>query len=185
MATIPVLLQKQQTCTTIMPTPYAQPTLAHSSPGSIVKQESPLLDDVSRMTTPKSRYWTSTTLEWLGIYQRGSVQYLRHDKNRRHRSKYTMEDAVSESYEVLIVWSFLRLGLHWDRRYPYGSFGLYPSIYPVIKTLSHYHRLIGHSSLDDIQQRISSGALHPYVREESGESLMHVSDKPQMITKHS
>jgi hypothetical protein len=184
MATIPILLQNQQTCTTSVSTSSTQPTLAHSSPSSIVNQGLPPLDDVSYMTTPTSRRWTSTRLEWLGIYQRGTIQYLRHDKSRRHRSKYTMENAVSEAYEVLIVWSFLRLGLHWDRRYPYGSFGLYPSIYPVVNGLGNYFSLIRYSSVYDIQQKINSGALHPYIRDGRGNSLLHVSKHSQTITDY-
>jgi hypothetical protein len=180
MATIPVLLQNQQTCTTIVSSSHAKHDLAHTLASSVVKQEPPLLDDFSHFTTPVSQCWTSTTLEWLGIYQRGSVQYLRHDTSRRHRSKYTMENAVSESYEVLVAWRFLRLGLHWDRKYPYGSFGLYPSTYPVVDfdQMEQYRNLIERNSVDDIQQAISSGALHPYVRDEEGESLLHVSEDP-------
>jgi hypothetical protein len=183
MATIPVLLQNQQTCTTVVLTSYMQPTLPQKSPNLIFNQKVSPPYDVSQAITPRSRYWTSTTLEWLGIHQRGSVQYLCHDKSRRHRSKYSMENAVSESYEILLVWRFLRLGLHWDRRYPYGSFGLYPSTYPVLEYFSYDYDFRDHS-VHEIQQKISSGALHPYARDEKGFSLLHVSKHSRTTTEY-
>jgi hypothetical protein len=95
-----------------------------------------------------------------------------------------MEDVISETREVLIKWNFLRLGLRWDRRYPYGTFGLSPTMYPVVQNFHEYYPLFRDRSVQDIQQRISSGALHPYVRDEYGQTLLHVSNSIQTITKH-
>jgi hypothetical protein len=162
----------------------AQRTLSQVATSSVVQQQSPLLKECTDLTTVKSQFWTSSSLEWLGIYQTRSVRYIRQYKSRRHRSKYTMEDAISETREVLIKWSFLKLGLRWDRRYPYGTFGLYPSIYPVVRNFSEYNDLISDGSVQDIQQRISSGVLHPYVRDEGKHTLLHVSNSIQTITQH-
>jgi hypothetical protein len=184
MTTMPVLLQNHQTFTAMQSQSCAQRTLGQVITSPAVEQQSPLPKDVSNLTRLKSQYWTSTSLEWLGIYQTRSVQYIRHDKSRRHRSKYTMEDAISETREVLIKWNFLRLGLRWDRRYPYGTFGLSPTIYPVVWNFSEYENLISDGSVQDIQQRISSGVLHPYVRDRHGRTLLHVSKSIQTITQH-
>jgi hypothetical protein len=175
MSTLPILLQKHQACTTIISQPCPQQTLAQASTTSAFKQESPLSNDFSTLTTLKTQCWTSTTLEWLGVYQKRSVQYILQKKSKRHRSKYSMEDAISESREILITWSFLKIGLHWDRRYPYGNFSLCPSTYPIVHSLGQFGDLMQSGSVEDVQQRISSGALHPYVRDVYGESLLHVS----------
>jgi hypothetical protein len=176
MTTIPVLLQSHQACTTITSQSCTKGTVAQYPTGSIVEQESPLPNEVSTLTTLKSQYWTSTTLEWLGIYQRRSVQYIRYDRSGRNKLKYTMEDAISESRDILITWSFFRLGLHWDRKYPYGSFDLSPSIYPIVENIFVYYGLIRNCSVHDIQQKIGLGTLHPYIRDQYGHTLLHVSE---------
>jgi hypothetical protein len=181
---MPILLQNHQDFTAMYSQSCAQRTLSQVAAGSVVEQQSLLPNDASNLTTLRSQYWTSTSLEWLGIYQTRSVQYIRHDKSRRRRSKYTMEDAISETREVLIKWNFLRLGLRWDRRYPYGTFGLSPTIYPVVWNFSEYDHLIRDGSVQDIQQRISSGVLHPYVRDRYGRTLLHVSKSIKTITQH-
>jgi hypothetical protein len=185
MATVPILMQKRQSCITTISEPFTPHIVAQISAGPAVELESSLSNYSSTLTTLRSQHWTSPNLEWLGIYKSRSVTYIRHDIGRRQKSKHIMEDAISETREVLISWSFLRLRLHWDRKYPYGSFGRSPSIYPVVKSIHQYFYLIEEASIQDIQQMISSGALHPYVTDEDGQSLLHVSEQSQTIQKHS
>jgi hypothetical protein len=181
---MPILLQNHQTLAAMHLQSCAQRTLGQVITSPAVEQKSPLPKDASSLTRLKSQYWTSTSLEWLGIHRTRSLQYIRHDKSRRHRSKYTKEDVISETREVLIKWTFLKLGLRWDRRYPYGTFGLSLTIYPVVWNFDEYYPLIRDGSVQDIQQRISSGVLHPHVRDGYGQTLLHVSQSIQIITKH-
>jgi hypothetical protein len=115
MATMPILLQNHQDFTAMYSQSCAQRTLSQVAAGSVVEQQSLLPNDASNLTTLRSQYWTSTSLEWLGIYQTRSVQYIRHDKSRRRRSKYTMEDAISAWVALgskVSLWDFWSISNH-------------------------------------------------------------------------
>lgn len=102
--------------------------------------------------------------------------------SKQHWSRYlrgspdidqTDDVALSEAYEYL--WSIPRLGRVVQvccYGYLTGSLVVFPVVHDFDKTIKD---LFVNGSLDDFQQHLSSGALHPFARNRHSVSLMHVS----------
>jgi hypothetical protein len=87
------------------------------------------------------------------------------------------KDILWTADEVSTAWAFLGFGLTFTQQQPYGS--IFPSLrtYPVIKFDHEIFKIMQEESVEQLQRRISSGALHPFSRGGGAldHSLLHVS----------
>jgi hypothetical protein len=126
------------------------------------------------MSLLKRDYWVSSSLERFGIHQRVSMQYFRHGKRGRHKKNTTANDTISESREILLTWRYVSFGLQWTRKIPYGSIAFSLRVYPIVDDFGPINDDMWKASIYEIQQMISSGTLHPFMRNSRGQSLLHV-----------
>ncbi|KAH7077937.1 hypothetical protein BKA63DRAFT_274932 [Paraphoma chrysanthemicola] len=174
--TLPALFENQQTFMTLCLQSSEQPYLASAleqgascSDSDLVSwSKSPGLKPITR------QYRLASSLERVGIYQRVTVRYLQHKTRGGDKMSDSVEDVISETRDVLLKWKILNFGLQWTRKYPYGGIGTSLTVYPVIEgfTAEHYD-LLKTASILEIQQTISSGQLHPLLRDGHGRSLLH------------
>lgn len=178
MSVFPSLLQNQQACMTMCSQIAQQPTFAQAPAISINDQELYCPSrEATKLKTFRRQFKVSSTLEWFGIYQQKSVHYVRHEGNMTCDRQNTTNNTVSTSHEVNLDWKLLRYGFRWTRQYPYGCIASSISLYPVVENLYGLDivRFLS-GSLREVQQKFSSGALHPFTRDVSGKSLLHVSN---------
>jgi hypothetical protein len=122
----------------------------------------------------------SSSLECLAIYQRKFEHIGRHTRNTTHGTEEMLDNVIATSHESVLNWSFLRFGVQWIRRYPYGPIAVSLSLYPVIENLwFDNYEFIATASVSEIQKAFSSGALHPFARDLYGHSLLLVSVYPE------
>ena len=115
-----------------------------------------------------------STLEWFGVYQRDSIQYI--CSNNQTDQEPTPDVIVSRERELLVARGVLRFMLHWNRQQSYGRIPTSVHAYPVVDdlyTLFKHHML--ETPFDEMRQIISSGNIHPFTRDSRGHSLLHVS----------
>jgi hypothetical protein len=178
MTVFPSLLQNQQACMTMCSQIAQQSTFAQAPAISINHQELYCPSrEVTKLKTFRRQFKASSTLEWFGIYQQKSVHYVRHEGNKTCDRRNTTNNTISTSHDVILKWRLLRYGFHWVQQYPYGCIIPSLSMYPVVEDLYGLCiDLFYSASVREIQQKFSSGALHPYTRDVFGKSLLHVSN---------
>jgi hypothetical protein len=116
----------------------------------------------------------SSSLERFNIYQRKSVRYISLAGKGHHED--ATREIVSECHEIFLHWKVLSYGIHWTQKYHFGSIVPCLSTYPVVDKINQDHiTMIKRASVQEIQQLVSSGGLHPFTRTTEGRSLLHVS----------
>lgn len=176
MTVLPAIQQGQQACRalSIQTNPLATLTPApmNANPGHDLLP----LAETTQLKIWERQVEVSPSLRWLGIYQRKTVRYARNKRDRRPKSKDTECDIISQSYQILLAWRLLKLGIQWSRQHAYGGISASLNVYPVVHDLLE---LQGNTfqtySIYDVQQLFSSGALHPFTRDTLGFSLLDVS----------
>lgn len=173
----PILLRNQET----MLKSNSSPPVA-SVQCSDLGPTAKALDTVSSFASSPVRYSQQTILvrsafERLGLYRRKVMRYQDQVvKDSEGNVESYNRDILWTADEVSTAWAFLGFGLTFTQQQPYGS--IFPSLrtYPVVhKISSDMMDLIFFGSVQQLQERISSGALHPFLREAGGASLLHVS----------
>jgi hypothetical protein len=139
------------------------------------------LDTVSSFASPPTRYSQQTilvrsALERLGLYRRKVIRY---QDQRIEDSEGNVEsykrDILWTADEVSAAWTFLGFGMTFTQQHPYGN--IFPRLrtYPVAVLSGELREVVQHGSLQQFQEGISSGAIHPFLRDAQGFSLLHVS----------
>jgi hypothetical protein len=173
----PILLRNQET----MLKSNSSPPVA-SVQCSDLGPTAKALDSVSSFASSPVRYSKQTILvrsafERLGLYRRKVMHYQNQIvKDSEGNVKSYKRDILWTADEVSTAWAFLSFGLTFTQQQPYGS--IFPSLrtYPVIKFDHEIFKIIHKGSVEQLQRRISSGALHPFSREGAlDHSLLHVS----------
>lgn len=173
----PILLQNQETMLKSNNSPPVASIIC-SDLGPTVKT----LDTVSSFASSPVRYSQQTILvrsafERFGLYRRKVMRYQdQRIKDSEGNVKSYKKDILWTANEVSAMWKFLGFGMTFTQQHPYGN--IFPSLrtYPIGKVLGkEICRIISHGSVQQLQERISSGAVHPFLREPSGNSLLHVS----------
>ena len=173
----PILLRNQETMLKSNSSPPVS-SLICSDLGPTVKT----LDTVSSFASSSVRYSQQTILvrsafERLGLYRRKVMRYQDQIvKDSEGNVKSYKRDILWTADEVSAVWAVLGFGMTFTRQQPYGR--IFPSLrtYPVVDKLSiDTVDLIQYGSVQQLQERISSGDLHPFLRGVFGVSLLHVS----------
>jgi len=83
-----------------------------------------------------------------------------------------------QSYEEVFFWAcqLLGIGIRWSRRRIYGTVLSSISTYPVVPEFSRaVYDIIAHGDVSDLEQAFHGGEVHPFARDQHGESLYHVS----------
>jgi hypothetical protein len=154
-----------------------QPSSARSPIGSSTGQELSSSRKALRSNTVKRQIQVSASLECFGIYQRKFEHIARHTQNKTRGTEGAADDVIATSHELILNWAFLKYGLKWVRRYPYGPIIASLESYPIVPNLWPDNcKLIAYASISEIQTRFSLGAPHPFARDPEGRSLLHVSD---------
>jgi hypothetical protein len=172
---MPAMLQNQQNCMTV----FSQ-TIRSGNTGVQPRLDSTndtIMQPKGNTTWPrfKRQHWASYTLKNLGIYQRGSVQYISGENSQVHTKHKSKIYPVSTSREILLAWGFLSFSMQWSKRYPYGRIVSSLNMHPIIPSMSEHYALIADASVDEIQQTFYSRALHPFTRDVEGHNLFYVS----------
>jgi hypothetical protein len=140
---------------------------------------SPLLEQYSRalhseMSTEARQWWVDSPLHRIGIRQRRTVRWMNSATQEANAEHLSSSAVFSASYEL--YWQLIGYGLRWSQQYPYGN--ILPALrtFPLVRDLEdQYESLIQHGTIQDIQQAVSSGVVHPFIRDAKGFTLLHVS----------
>jgi hypothetical protein len=117
-----------------------------------------------------------SAFERLGVYRRKVTRYQdQRIQDMKGNVKSYKRDILSTAEEISALWAFSGFGLTFIQQYPYG--GIFPSLkmYPVGRVGGKIHKIIIRGSAQQFHEEISSGAVHPFMREANGWSLLHVS----------
>lgn len=160
---------------THLPSPKTFSTTQNSSAIAKGRQNTPSSMRVSRRT-----YRVPSALEKFGLYQRKSIRYTGSSNERAiQRSQSCREEIISEEHEYIWYWKFLGYGRIWSKQRSYGNIIPSLSVYPVIEEFdSSVMGVVKYGTVQELQLMFTSGTLHPYTRGSDGESLLHVSSRP-------
>lgn len=127
------------------------------------------------MVTQTRRFWPMPRLPLVDIRQRRTVKYTSIPEQGIGRPAYVAEDVVSESQEVFVESQLLGYGYHWRQESRHKS--ILPSLrsYPVVDNIRKYSDLVCYGSVGEIQRAFTAGLLHPFTRDQDGNTLLHVS----------
>ncbi|KAH8634360.1 hypothetical protein IG631_09760 [Alternaria alternata] len=146
-----------------------------SDPGPTVTT----LDTVSSFASPPIRYSQQTilvrsALERLGLYRRKVIRY---QDQRIEDSEGNVEsykrDILWTADEVSAAWTFLGFGMTFTQQHPYGN--IFPRLrtYPVGPLNDELLQTLSYGSAQELQEKFSTGALHPFFQSRIGYSLLH------------
>lgn len=176
MSLAPVILQAQQV---IMQNNHIFAKDLHSRSGAVLTATT--CDNVASLAPSRSQYsqltlWVRSPLEKIGVYRRKVVRYryLEPDETANNVKSHQKENAF-EADEISIMWKIIGFGITLIQERSYGR--LFPSLntYPVGVISDDVYRMIRVGSVQDLQKMFISGAIHPFLRDSSGCSLLHVS----------
>ncbi|CAN9176259.1 unnamed protein product [Alternaria alternata] len=171
----PILLRNQET----MLKSNSSPPVA-SVQCSDLGPTAKALDTVSSFASSPVRYSQQTILvhsafERLGLYRRKVMRYQdQRIEDSEGNVKSYKRDMLWTADEVSVVWKFLGFGMTFTRQHPYGS--IFPSLrtYPVVCEIGQdIQDLVEYGSVQQLQERVSSGTLHPFLQGPRGETLLH------------
>lgn len=139
------------------------------------------LDTVSSFASPPTRYSQQTIMvrsafERLGLCRRKVIRYQdQRIEDSEGNVKSYKRDIIWTTNEVSAAWTFLGLGMTFTQQRPYGS--IFPSLrtYPVGVLNDELWQIFRHGSVQELQEKFSTGALHPFFQTSIGFSLLHVS----------
>jgi hypothetical protein len=173
---LPVLLQNQEK----MLKSNNNPAVASLS-CSDLDLTATTLDTVSSFALSSVRYSQQTTLvpsalRRLGLYRRRVIRYQ--DQRIGHSEgnvKSYKRDILWTADEVSAVWKFLGFGMTFTQQQPYGR--IFPSLrtYPLIHLHEELDEVMYEGSVQQFQERIQSGSLHPFTKDYRGYCLLWVS----------
>ncbi|CAN9479012.1 unnamed protein product [Alternaria alternata] len=112
----------------------------------------------------------------LGVYRRKVTRYQdQRIQDLKGNVKTYTRDILSTAEEISALLAFSGFGLTFTQQYPYG--GIFPSLktYPVGRLSGEIREIIRCGSVQQFQEEVSSGAVHPFMREVNGWSLLHIS----------
>lgn len=138
------------------------------------------LDTVSAFASSPVQYSQQTILvrsafERLGLYRHKVIRYQdQRIEDSEGNFKSYKRDILWTADEVSAVWKFLGFGMTFTQQHPYGN--IFPSLrtYPVGYMNDELWQTFEHRSVREIQEKFSSGALHPFFQTPIGYSLLHV-----------
>ena len=171
----PILLQNQET----MLKSNSSPPVA-SVQCSDLGPTTKALDTVSSFASSPVRYSQQTILvrsafERLGLYRRKVMRCQdQRIRDSEGNVKSYKRDILWTANEVSAMWKFLGFGMTFTQQHPYGN--IFPSLrtYPVGYMNDELWQTFRHGSVREIQEKFSSGALHPFFQTPIGYSLLHV-----------
>jgi hypothetical protein len=178
----PILLRNQETMMKNHAGPYVEHRSCSSSGSNAAR-----LDTVASFAPPPHRYSQQTilvrsTFERLGLSRRKVIRY-HHSRTEEleGNAKSCKKEILWTADELSMMWAKLGFGLTFTRQHPYGR--IFPSLstYPVGQVGKAIADMIVNGSVRDLQKKFSSGALHPFLRDPKGFSLLHVSYILQMF----
>lgn len=142
-----------------------QVSLAKGSHGDEFKSRSV----VARMT--REALPVSFALRYMGLSKWRSTRSIGRPGSLRTRD----EQSQYEVYEYLWNLSVFGRTLHWCQTRSFGVLTPSLSVYPLVEDFSEtVYDLLFTGTIEDFQRHLISGALHPFTRNSSGSSLLHV-----------
>ncbi|CAN9200799.1 unnamed protein product [Alternaria alternata] len=105
----------------------------------------------------------------LGVYRRKVTRYQdQRIQDLKGNVKTYTRDILSTAEEISALLAFSGFGLTFTQQYPYG--GIFPSLktYPVGRLSGEMREIIRCGSVQQFQEEVSSGAVHPFMREVNG-----------------
>ncbi|OAL49358.1 hypothetical protein IQ07DRAFT_52000 [Pyrenochaeta sp. DS3sAY3a] len=175
MSMYPVLLRNQQKLITMLTQPASKPTVSRA-PQDVTPCSNHEVS-VHRQTsyTSQETVSTSSTLRFFGVTQRKVVKYLNYQQNDNARgTSRHKQDIISEMNELCWVSTLLGCGLTWTCKSSYGTIAPSISVYPIVSEFPETYQDLMEEDIGELQQKISSGIIHPYVREADEFSLLHL-----------
>lgn len=138
-------------------------------------------DETSLSSAPTMRYSQrmsriTSRFERFGLRKQRLVKSVYLDEEGTEESVSRHREPCLEEDKYLWAPQFLSHGISWSKRYPYGQTIFSLTVYPVVKSL--YTDLpfdMKSGSVLELQRMFASNAVHPFTRDISGQSLLHVS----------
>lgn len=176
MSVYPVLLQNQQKLMTMFTQTASIPSITQESKDVTSYSNDEVLRHRQTSYVSKKTVYTSSALRIFGVTYQKTTKYLnyRQKDTPRSTSRYK-QNVISETNELCWASTLLGYGLTWTLKQSYGTIAPSIGIYPVVDGLWLLFQHLMHQDISVIQQKISSGAIHPYMRNADGFSLLHVS----------
>lgn len=177
---MPAMFENQQTCMNVFSQTFQTSNTGVESQMYSIDHKLMHPKDSSTLPRFKRQHWASHTLKRLGLYQRGSVQYLSGEDSQTYTNHRSENHIISTSREVFLAWGFLHLGLHWSRQHPYRCIPSSLSIHPIVTFIYNHldltkYDLMKNAPDGEVRQTLYSGALHPFTRDVRGSTLLEVS----------
>lgn len=121
-------------------------------------------------------YTAPTAWRWLGLSKQRSIHYFRRKEHvGSGLSDRGQEDIVFETYDCYLAFRSVGYGLHWSQQYLYGRKSPSLAVYPIVPDIDEkVYTTMKHGSTEDFQRLLTSGVVHPFTRNNKGESLLHV-----------
>lgn len=172
----PVLLKNQNnneaTCPSYMEIPIPD------SKSAIVSSK----EDMTSLSTTRTTRASSSvvpvhwSLRRLRVHRRKIVRRIPGNLEQRSSgSEYDHEPIVSEDYETTLLWSVLGYGLTWIQRRSFGVMLPSLSTFPVVDEFpSDIDSAMENGGIQEFQDLLHRGVIHPFSRDCSGNSLLHV-----------
>jgi len=164
---LPTMLQNQQKC---MTSPLADRKAVSIQYQSVEKQ----LPPPRILTKPlKRRSQQSWWPAQIGVYHRRSATYFQNEENKTRKLHHD-QNVVSYSHDVILVWKFLKFGIHWTKQPQHSYIPSSVNVFPIVDCASGFTALLLRAPIVEIQKTFASGKLHPFTRTSRGYSLLHV-----------
>ena len=171
---LPALITHQHTVADSVSHQQWIPTISNAGLNSICRRTEPSNSNTSARTFAHRIIHLPSSLERFGLSQHKVLRTLRNE-TAAPRSKGREEEKILHE-EYVYSWASNRFGfgIRLSRNFPYGS--ILPSLttYPIVPFNVNVIKLILSGSVSEVQQAFSTGILHPYSRNQHGETLLHV-----------
>lgn len=147
------------------------------------RKDDTMLSDARAMRPSLSVTRVYSPLERIGIYQRKIVRRMpcSSQKTNQGRGK-DQEIIISEDHETTLLWGILGYGLTWIQCRSFGKAVPSLSTFPVVSSFSEeIFNVFENGEMQDFQDMLCRGEIHPFSHNAQGRSLLHVRSSAYLV----
>lgn len=112
----------------------------------------------------------------MGVYRRKIVRRIPGNSEQSISGcEHGNESIISEDYETTLLWSVLGYGLTWIQCRSFGVVLPSLSTFPLVHNFCReVHSALASGTIQDFQNLLHRGVIHPFSLDSDGQSLLHV-----------
>lgn len=117
-----------------------------------------------------------SSLERMGVYRRKIVRRIPGNSEQSISGcEHGNESIISEDYETTLLWSVLGYGLTWIQCRSFGVVLPSLSTFPLVHNFCReVHSALASGTIQDFQNLLHRGVIHPFSLDSDGQSLLHI-----------